>query len=65
MDEVPVVLRDLPTTARGFVTIGSDNEPLIIINSRMTVEQQHKTYLHEMSHIITGQLYDEDYVEYE
>lgn len=65
MDEVPVVLRDLPTTARGFVTIGSDNEPLIIINSRMTVEQQHKTYLHEMNHIITGQLYDEDYVEYE
>ena len=65
MDEVPVVLRDLPTTVRGFVTLGSDNEPLIVINSRMSVEQQHETCLHEMNHIITGQLYDEDYVEYE
>lgn len=65
MDEsVPVVLLDLPTTARGFVTIGSDNEPIIVLNARLSHEQQQKTFTHEMNHIITGQLYDEDYEEY-
>ena len=63
-DEVTVVLKDLPTTARGFVTIGSGNEPIIVLNSRMTVEQQHKTFLHEMNHINSGHLDDEDYDEY-
>ena len=63
-DNVPVVLMDLPTTVRGFVTTNSDCDPVIVINSRMTKEQQRKTFKHEMNHITTGQLYDDNYVEY-
>ena len=64
MNDVPVVLKDLPTTARGFVTIGSDYEPVIILNARMSAEQQKKTYLHEIDHLVKGQLDDETYNEY-
>lgn len=63
--ETPVVLQDLPTTIRGFVALGSDYSPCIIINSRMTKEQQKKTYRHELNHIMTGQMDDENYTEYD
>lgn len=55
---------DLPTTVRGFVSLGSDYHPCIIINARLTKEQQKKTYLHELRHIQNGQLDDETYNEY-
>lgn len=61
---VPVVLKDLPGRVRGFVTIGSDFEPIIVLNSRCTVEQQRKTYKHEMDHIRNGDLWNENYQEY-
>lgn len=64
MTEVPVVLMDLPTTVRGFVSLGSDYQPCIVINSRLTKEQQKKTWLHEMKHIENGQMDDEKYNEY-
>lgn len=64
IDPVPVVLLNLPTTVRGFVTLGSDYSPIIIINARMTAEQQKKTYQHELDHILSGQFDDDDYVEY-
>ena len=51
MTEIPVILMDLPTTVRGFVSLGSDYQPCIIINARLTKEQQKKTYLHELRHI--------------
>lgn len=63
-DHVPVILLDLPTTIRGFVTLGSDFSPIIIINSRLSREQQRKTYQHEMNHIRRGDMYNEGYVEY-
>ena len=62
--EVPVVLQGLPSGCRGFCCLGSDYEPIIIINKNMTYEQQKKTYEHEMRHIITGEIYDPDYKEY-
>lgn len=62
--EVPVVLCALPSGCRGFCCLGSDYEPIIIINKNMTYEQQKKTYEHEMRHIITGEIYDPDYKEY-
>ena len=64
IDPIPVVLLNLPTTVRGFVTLGSDYSPIIIINARMTAEQQKKTYQHELDHILSGQFDDDDYVEY-
>ena len=63
-NDVTVVLKDLPTTIRGFVTPGSDDEPCIVINSRMSREQQRLTFLHEMGHIERGELDDPNYVEY-
>lgn len=63
-DHVPVILLDLPTTVRGFVTLGSDFFPIIIINSRLSREQQQKTYKHEMNHIRRGDMCNEQYVEY-
>ena len=63
-DDVPVVLLDLPPRVRGFVCLGSDYNPCIVINSRLTQEQQLKTYLHEMSHIERGEMDDDDYHEY-
>lgn len=64
-DPVPIVLRDLPESIHGFTVLGSDYEPIIILNSRMSREQQRKTYRHEMDHIVSGQMDDEGYKEYE
>ena len=63
-DNIPVVLKDLPTSIHGFVCLGSDYNPCIVINSRLTVEQQRKTFQHEMDHIESGQIDDDDYTEY-
>ncbi len=65
MNEVPVILQDLPEKIRGFCCLGVDYEPCIVLNSRLSKEQQRKTYRHEMKHITSGQLFDEGYVEYE
>lgn len=63
-DDVPVVLVDLPPRIRGFVCLGSDYSPCIVINARMSAEQQKKTWRHEMNHIVSGQMDDDDFVEY-
>ena len=63
-DHVPVVLKDLPTRIRGFVCLGSDYNPCIIINARLPVEQQRRTYQHEMKHIASGNMEDDSYSEY-
>lgn len=63
-EDVPVVLVDLPPSVCGFVCLGSDYNPCIIINSRLSVEQQKKTWRHEMNHIINGDMENESYCEY-
>ena len=63
-EDVPVVLVDLPPHVRGFVCLGSDYNPCIVINSRLSVEQQKKTWRHEMNHIINGDFDNDDYQEY-
>ena len=62
--DVTVVLQDLPTTVRGFICLGSDNNPCIILNARMSCEQQQKTFQHELGHLQRGELDDPDYIEY-
>ena len=64
MSDVPIVLKDLPPDVRGFVCLGSDYEPIIVINSRMSREQQLETYRHEQNHLKRGDMYNEDYHEY-
>ena len=60
----PVVLRDLPASVRGFVCLGSDYEPIIVLNSSLSREQQMKTYRHELNHILRGEVWDSNYNEY-
>lgn len=63
-EPVPVILKDLPPHIHGFVCLGSDFQPCIIINSRLSVEQQRDTWIHEMDHIINGEMDDDNYSEY-
>lgn len=63
-EPVPVVLKDLPPRIRGFVCLGSDYNPCIVINSRLSREQQQKTYRHEMNHIQHGDQWNDSYNEY-
>ena len=59
-----VILQDLPTSVRGFVFQGEDGEPVIVVNSRLTREQNRKTYDHERGHIRRGEMNDPNYIEY-
>ena len=63
-EDVQVVLIDLPPRIHGFVCLGSDYNPCIVINSRLSVEQQQRTFHHEMKHIINGEMDDPSYKEY-
>ena len=60
-----VILQDLPTSVRGFVFQGSDGDPVIVLNARLTREQNRKTYDHEKRHIERGDMYEPNYIEYE
>ena len=58
------ILLNMPTSIRGFCVLGDDGEPVIILNSRLTREQNKKTYLHECDHIDSGEFWDTTYNEY-
>jgi hypothetical protein len=64
MEETKVILQDLPTSVRGFVFQGEDGEPVIVVNSRLTREQNRKTFYHEKKHIRLNELTDPTYIEY-
>ena len=64
MEERDVILQDLPTSVRGFVFQGEDGEPVIVVNSRLTREQNRRTFRHEKKHIKLNELTDPDYHEY-
>jgi hypothetical protein len=59
-----VILEDLPTSVRGFVFQGDDGEPVIVVNSRLTRDQNRRTYDHERGHIERGDMYEPTYNEY-
>ena len=65
MEENEVILQDLPTSVRGFVFLGDNGEPVIVVNSRLTREQNRKTYNHERGHIRRNELNEPTYNEYE
>lgn len=64
MDQVPVVLAKLTGNVRGFCCLGSDYEPIIVINDDLSPQQRRKTYEHEMEHIRRGEIYDITFKEY-
>ena len=64
MDE-RIILQDLPTSVRGFVFKDDDGEPVIVLNSRLSREQNRKTFRHEKKHIVNNELNEPTYHEYE
>lgn len=64
MDENEVILQDLPTSVRGFVFLGEDGDPVIVVNSRLTREANRRTFRHEKKHIKKGHLHDRTFREY-
>ena len=61
----PARLVDLPVSVRGFCFHDDNGDEFIILNSRLTWEQNRDTYLHEQEHIERGEMYDQNYNEYE
>lgn len=62
--EEHTILMDLPTSVRGLVFHDDDGDPVIVLNARLTREQNLRTYDHERRHIARGELSDPDYIEY-
>lgn len=64
MDEEKVILQDLPTSVRGFCYHDNDGEEYVVLNSRLTREQNRRTYDHERGHLDRGEMYEPNYNEY-
>ncbi len=55
---------NMPPHIRGYSYLDNDGNGHIVLNARLTAEQNRKTYLHEMKHIDAGENADPDYIEY-
>lgn len=64
MDERPARLMNLPTSVKGICFHDNDGEAYVILNARLTREQNRMTYDHEQEHIDRGDLWDPNYIEY-
>lgn len=53
-DEIFTYYANMPTTIRSFVVSNSDMSFTIIINARISSDQQLRAYLHELRHIKNG-----------
>jgi len=63
-EDRPAVLVDLPTSIRGFCYHDNEGESYIVLNARLTREQNLHTFDHEREHIDLGEMYDTSYLEY-
>ena len=54
LDNVFVNLYDLPATVRSFVVCNADQTYTIVLNSRLSREQNLISYWHEINHIKNG-----------
>ncbi len=51
---INVVYADMPTSVRSYVVSNADTSYTIILNSRLSHEQQLLSYKHELNHIRRG-----------
>ena len=65
IEENHVRLEDLPCSVRGFCYHDNDGEVYIVLNSRLTREQNQRTFDHEMEHILREEMYIHSFHEYE
>lgn len=59
-----VILENMPTSIRGYVFKDDDGAPVIVLNSRLSREQNRRTYEHERQHIERGEMDEPTYNEY-
>lgn len=59
-----VILENMPTSIRGYVFKDDDGAPVIVLNSRLSREQNRQTYEHERQHIERGEMDEPTYNEY-
>ena len=64
MEEEKAILVDLPTSVRGFVFTDDNGDPRIVVNARLTREQNRRTWDHEKKHIARGDMNEPNYIEY-
>jgi hypothetical protein len=64
-EDRPAILDNLPTSVKGFCFHDNDGEAFIVLNARLTWEQNRRTYDHEKKHIERGDMYEPTYIEYE
>ena len=64
LNNIRVVPQNLPCTVRGFVVQDDMDGYCIIVNARLSQDQQRKTVKHELDHIRNGEVGDPAYVEY-
>lgn len=60
MDNINVNLYDMPAAVRSFVVENVDQTYTIVLNSRLTHEQNLISYRHELNHILNGD-YDKNF----
>lgn len=59
--EIFIVFVDgFPTTVKAYTKENPDSSYTILINSKISYEQQKKSYEHEMNHIINGDIDSSD-----
>lgn len=63
-EDRPAILDNMPTTVRGFCFHDDDGEEFVVVNARLTREQNRRTYDHEKKHIDRGDMYKPTYNEY-
>ena len=63
-DERKALLVDLPTSVRGLCFHDDEGEEYIVLNARLTHEQNIRTYKHEKEHIRNSEMYNPAYIEY-
>jgi hypothetical protein len=61
----PARLVNLPTSVRGFCYHDNEGEEYVVLNARLTREQNRRTYDHEQEHIRLKELDNKNYHEYE
>ena len=57
--EYRVQIIDMPTTIKSFVE-RQDNYDTIVINAKLSSDQQQACYMHELGHIMRDDLYKAD-----
>jgi len=55
--DVRTILLDLPCRVKGFTFKDRDETHVIVLNSRLSYEQNRATYEHELLHVNNGDLY--------